>query len=109
MYKNVHDYYRSYDACQKKRISNSKSCKASDSLPKEPFMKWGFEFVKPIKPKRRYIGNKYILVITDYATKWVETRTWKTNIVIVIVNFMYECILIGFRCFLTIVTDQGFH
>ncbi len=79
------------------------------SLPKEPFMKSGFEFVEPIKPKRRYIGNKYIIGTTDYATKWVEARTWRTNIVVVTVNFMYECILIGFRCPLTIVTDQGFH
>jgi hypothetical protein len=30
---------------------------------------------------------------TNYATKWVEARTLKTNIAIVITKFLYECIL----------------
>jgi hypothetical protein len=65
---------------------------------------WG-----PIKLVWRYIGNKYIFVATDYATKWVEARALKNNTVLFIEKFLYECILTGFRCFLTIVTNQGVH
>ncbi len=72
-------------------------------------MKWGFDFVGPIKPIGRYTRNKYIIVTTYYVTKWVETRTLKTNIVVVKTKFMYECILTKFGCFLTRVTNQGVH
>ncbi len=108
MYKDVHDYCRSCDACQRTiGLTTQSLVKLITSIIEEPFMKWGFDFVGPIKLAWRYTGNKYILVATNYVTKWVEARTSRTNITVVTTNFLYECILIRFRCPLTIVTDQG--
>jgi hypothetical protein len=75
----------------------------------EPFMKWGLNFISPIKPTRRLTRNKYILVAIDYATKWVEAKAFRTNIVIVTAKFQYEYILTKFGFPLTIVTNQGIH
>jgi hypothetical protein len=72
-------------------------------------MKWGLDFVGPIKPIGRYARNKYILVAIDYAIKWVAARTLRTNTTIIIAKFLYECKLAKFGCLLIIVTDQGIH
>ncbi len=103
MYKDVNDFCRSCDVCQQTgRLATQSLAKQVITLPKEPFMEWGLDFVGPIK-LTRYTKNKYILVAIDYATTCVEAKV--KNIVIVITKFLYECIFTRFGCPLTIVID----
>jgi hypothetical protein len=108
MYMDMPDFYRTCDACQiTLGLATQSLAKLVTSFLEEPFMKWGFDFVGPIKPARKYTWNKYIFVAIDYAIKWVEAKTLKTNTVAVIAKFLYECILTRFGCPLPIVIDQG--
>ncbi len=57
-------------------------------LLEKPFMKWGLDFIGPIKPTWTLIKNIYILITIDYVTKWVEAKAFKTNIVVIIARFL---------------------
>jgi hypothetical protein len=49
LFKETHDFCKSYDRCQKIRGFKTKSlAKLVTTLPKEPFMKWGLDFIGSI-------------------------------------------------------------
>jgi hypothetical protein len=75
------------------------------TFPKEPFMKWGLDFVGPIKPARRYreqihIGGHKLCNQMGGGQNILRTKT-----TIVITKFLYECIFTRFGCPLTIVIN----
>ncbi len=89
-----------------KNLEDKKSSnQVGNDTSRGTFYEIGFRFINPIKPTGRLIRNKYILVATNYVTKWVETKAFKTNIAIVIARFIYKYILTIFGCPLTIVID----
>ena len=109
LYKDTYKYCQTCHECQKTgRLPKSVSTKLITTLPVEPFMKWGLDFVGPVK-KTQHTRKRYILVATNYATKWVEARALQTNFAQETAQFLYESILTRFGCPLHLVSDQGSH
>ena len=56
------------------------------------FAKWGIDFVGLIKPPTRSTHFEYIIVATDYLTKWAEAKTIVNNDTRATAKFLYVSI-----------------
>jgi hypothetical protein len=102
IFKDAKTYVSNCDECQRMGKPT-----ARDQMPLqaqvviEPFEKWALDFVGPINPK------KYILVCTDYVTKWVEANALPAASEQSVVDFLFNDIFTRFGVPQEIVIDQG--
>ena len=75
----------------------------------DPVQKWGLDFVGPFIPVAARTGNKYILVTTDYCTKWVEAKALRDNTMASMTKFLYEQIWCRFGCPIELISNQASH
>ena len=78
-------------------------------LPLEPFQKWGLDFVGPFTPAAARTRNKYILIATEYCTKWVEAKPLRDNTATSTTKFLYKHVWCRFGCPIELISDQGGH
>ncbi len=63
----------------------------------------------PVKPTAKNTSNRYILVATDYCTKWVEAQAMKDTKAESVAKFLYRNIMTRFGCPVELIFDQGGH
>jgi transposase InsO family protein len=69
--------------------------------------KWGLDFVGALpKTTKR---NEYLIVATDYLTKWSEAAAVKKCTQDVAADFLYNQVICQYGCPLEVITDQGSH
>ena len=71
-----------------------------------PFQQWGLESIGEIHPPSSN-HHKWILVATNYFTKWIEAIPTRNANHTVIINFLQENIFPRFGCPKRIVTDNA--
>lgn len=85
----------------------------NDRMPFHPIMsmrafsKWGIDFVVPIKPPAKGTHTKYIIVATNYLTKWVKDKATIKNDAWTATKFLYEYVFTHYDLSIEIVNDQG--
>ena len=103
-------YTRQCDVCQRiGKPTNSSAMPLTPILALPPFEKWGIDFVGPIKPPSRHGRYQYILVATDYVTKWAEAEATRKDDKHVVAKFLREKILSRYGCPKELVSDRGTH
>ena len=81
----------------------------SMNLATQPFEKWGIDFIGPISPTTINSQARFIIVATDYFTKWVEVKaTCKANARST-AKFLYEQVISRYGCPLELISDRGSH
>ena len=86
IYRDAHAFVKSCDACQKQgKISHRNEMPQNAIQVCEIFDIWGIDFMGPFPSSK---GNKYIIVVVDYSSKWVEAKALPTNDARVVVKFL---------------------
>ena len=106
LFKYAKTYVQSCDSCQRVgRPIQFDEINLKHQVLIEPFERWDLYFVDPNAPMSR--KKRYILVCTDYVTKWVETKYLYQANQQSIVDFLFEEIFTLLSVLREIVTHQG--
>ena len=73
------------------------------------FAKWGIDFVGPINPPAYRTQAQYIIVATNYLTKWVEAKANPKNDARTTACFLYEYVFTRYGLPIEIISDRGTH
>ncbi|XP_060212055.1 uncharacterized protein LOC132639633 [Lycium barbarum] len=71
-----------------------------------PFLVWGMDVIGPIEPPASN-GHRFILVVIDYFTKWVEATSHKWVTKKVMAAFAKNNLICRFSILESIITDNG--
>ncbi|CAF0786226.1 unnamed protein product [Adineta steineri] len=106
----INDYIRSCEKCAKYNVRRSKPPGHLNPIeyPQGPLELVSMDFWGPT-PQYSTNGNKYVLVITDYYTKYVVATPLPNNTAITTAKCFVEHFIFKFGTPRRLITDQGVH
>jgi hypothetical protein len=100
-------YQKGCEACQRFKNIQLDTASVMNSIVKPlPFIGWGLDFIGEIHPGSSK-GHRFILVATDYFTKWTESVPLRNMTHRDVICFVQEHIIYQFGVPQNLTTDQG--
>lgn len=107
LWKYVHIAVTNCDRCQRTgNTSRRDEMPQTGILEVEVFDVWGIDFMGPFPYS---FGNKYILVVVDYVSKWIEAVVAPTNDIRVVIHLFKNIIFLRFGIPRLVISDGGSH
>jgi hypothetical protein len=100
-------YQKGCEVCQRFRNIQLAPIGVMDSIVKTwPFRGWGLDFIGEIQPGSSK-GHQFILVATDYFTKWTKAVQLRNMTHRKVISFVQQHIIYWFGVHQILTTDQG--
>ena len=100
-------YYKGCEACQKfGNIQLAPGAMLNPIIKPWPFRGWGLDFIGEIHPSSCK-QHRFVLVATDYFTKWTEEVPLRNMTHRELISFVLEHIIHRFDISQTLTTNQG--
>nr|GEZ41849.1 reverse transcriptase domain-containing protein [Tanacetum cinerariifolium] len=106
IYKDAFELVKLCDSCQRQgKISQKDEMPQNSIQICEIFDVWGIDFMASFSSSK---GNKYILIVVDYLSKWVKAKAFPTNDARVVVKLL-KSLFSWFGTPKAIISDRGTH
>jgi hypothetical protein len=105
IFRDAKKYVQTCDNCQRMgKPGQADEIPLKAQIVAEPFEIWALDFVGPFNPKSNQ--KAYILVATDYMTKWVEAEALPNATEEVVIKFMFK-LFVRYGLPREVITDGG--
>eukprot|EP00253_Pinus_taeda_P008877 PITA_08877 len=105
IFKDAKKFVQACDSCQRAgKPSQADEMPLRPQVVIEPFERWALDFVGPINPTSNQ--RTYILVATDYVTKWVEAKSLARATEDSVIQFLFH-LFVRYGLPREIITDGG--
>jgi hypothetical protein len=104
MYKIIEDFVHTCPICQR-RGKPKKNNTLTPIKVSEPFELIGIDLIGPLEITSS--GNRYIIVMTEYLTKWVEAKAIPDKKASTVAKFLHNDVIARFGTPKRILSDQG--
>ena len=106
MRNNIKEYAKTCFQYQQKGSMRQNNQKQT-ILPMDIFERWGVDIIGSLPITRE--GNRYIVVVIDYFSRWLETRLLKAINADIVAIFLYEEIICRFGASRILQSNRGTH